>query len=87
MQSEFSEPLNIGSDQMVSINQLVDIAAEIGKKSVVKRHNLTAPTGVRGRNSDNRLIRKTLGWDFEVSLERGIELTYNWVASQLNAKK
>jgi nucleoside-diphosphate-sugar epimerase len=87
MQSDFSEPLNIGSEEMVSINRLVDIAAKIGKKSVIKRYNLAAPTGVRGRNSDNRLIRKTLGWDFEVSLERGVEMTYNWVASQLSAKK
>lgn len=83
MQSDFQGPINIGSDEMVTINQLVDIAAGIAGKAVTRKHNLEAPLGVRGRNSDNRLIRRVLGWDYEVSLEEGIRRTYKWVADQV----
>lgn len=85
MQSDFTGPLNIGSEEMVTINQLVDLAARVSGKTVLKRHKLDAPTGVRGRNSDNRLIRKELGWDYEVSLEQGVKLTYAWIASQISS--
>lgn len=85
MQSDFSGPLNIGSEEMVTINQLVELAARISGKSVQKRYKLDAPTGVRGRNSDNRLIRKVLGWDYEVSLEQGVKRTYAWIASQISS--
>ncbi len=85
MQSDFSGPLNIGSEEMVTINQLVELAARISGKSVQKRYKLDAPTGVRGRNSDNRLIRKVLGWDYEVSLELGVKRTYAWIASQISS--
>ena len=85
MQSDFSGPLNIGSEEMVTINQLVELAARISGKTVQKRYKLDAPTGVRGRNSDNRLIRKVLGWDYEVSLEQGVKRTYAWIASQISS--
>lgn len=83
MQSDFIGPVNIGSEEMVSINQLVDIAASIEGKNITKAH-VDGPTGVRGRNSNNDLIRKELGWDYSVSLKDGIEKTYNWIKSQIN---
>jgi GDP-D-mannose 3',5'-epimerase len=84
MQSNFSEPINIGSEEMVTIHQLIDKVSEISNKKVSKKHILSAPTGVRGRNSSNELIRKVLGWDYELSLSQGLEKTYSWIDSQLN---
>ena len=75
-------PVNIGSEEMVSINQLVDMAAEIGGKSVTKRH-IVGPVGVRGRNSDNRLIREKLDWAPNGTLHDGLEATYHWIEGQL----
>jgi nucleoside-diphosphate-sugar epimerase len=83
MESEFAGPVNIGSEEMVSINKLVSIAAAVGGKIVNTRHKLDAPTGVRGRNSDNRLIRKVLNWDYQVSLEDGMRATYTWILGQI----
>ena len=85
MKSDFTGPINIGSEEMVTINQLVDVAAKIEAKAVAKRHKLNAPTGVRGRNSDNRLIRKVLDWDYEVSLHEGVSRTYAWIKNQIEA--
>jgi nucleoside-diphosphate-sugar epimerase len=82
MESDFPGPINIGSEEMVSINQLVGIAAKVSGKRVTTRHKLNAPTGVRGRNSDNRLIRKVLDWDYQVSLEEGMSATYSWIEMQ-----
>ncbi len=87
MRSEFKGPVNIGSEEMVTINQLVDIAAQISGKNVTKVYKLNAPVGVRGRNSDNKLIRKVLDWDYEVSLLQGMTLTYQWIESQLDGDK
>ena len=78
MQSDCIEPVNIGSDEMVSINQLVDIACEVGDKSVVKNH-IPGPEGVRGRNSDNNFIEKCIGWKPETKLIDGIRKTYEWI--------
>lgn len=83
MESDFSGPINIGSEEMVTINQLVDLAASVEGKTVVKKHKLDAPTGVRGRNSDNRLIRKVLNWDYQVSLQDGVTRTYDWIQKQI----
>jgi len=84
MKSNFMEPINIGSEEMVTINELIDIVAEIASKPVKKKHKLDAPTGVRGRNSDNRLIRSVLDWDFEVSLRDGLKDTYHWINNQVS---
>jgi len=84
MKSNFMEPINIGSEEMVSINELIDIVAEIANKQVKKKYKLDAPTGVRGRNSDNRLIRSVLNWDFEISLRSGLKETYFWIDDQLS---
>ena len=84
MKSNHAEPINIGSEEMVTINQLVDSAAKISGKSFSRIHNLDAPTGVRGRNSSNVLIRQVLGWDYETSLEIGLKKTYSWISSQID---
>ena len=86
MDSEFMGPVNIGSEEMVTINQLVETAERVSGKTVQKLHKLDAPLGVRGRNSNNDLIRKELGWDYSQSLEEGIRITYNWIQEQIDAK-
>jgi nucleoside-diphosphate-sugar epimerase len=83
MQSNFTEPINIGSEEMVTINQLIDIVSEISGKQVTCKHKLDAPTGVRGRNSSNDLIRRVLGWDYKMSLKQGLEKTYTWIENQI----
>lgn len=86
MQSDHSEPLNLGQDRMLSINELVDMVAGIAGKKIGKRYDLTKPQGVRGRNSDNTLLREVLGWEPVVSLEDGLERTYAWIAAELQNK-
>jgi len=81
--SDFIGPVNIGSEEMVSINELVDIAATVARKVVIKVHKLDAPLGVRGRNSNNDLIREKLGWDYSQSLQEGIRRTYEWISEQI----
>ena len=83
MQSDFLGPVNIGSEEMVTINQLVETAAKVANKKVDKQHILDAPLGVRGRNSNNDLVREKLGWDYSQTLEEGIRKTYNWICLQL----
>ena len=85
MDSEFSGPVNIGSEEMVSINQLVDIVSEIADKTFIKKH-ITGPIGVRGRTSDNRLIKEKLGWAPSASLKSGLEKTYLWINEQVSAE-
>jgi nucleoside-diphosphate-sugar epimerase len=80
--SGFEGPVNIGSDEMVTINQLVDMAADVSGKTIHKRH-IDGPLGVRGRNSDNRLIEQKLGWRPSASLREGIEKTYAWIEEQI----
>jgi GDP-D-mannose 3',5'-epimerase len=83
MASEFTEPINIGSDQLVTINELVDMVERIAGIRVRRSYLLDAPKGVRGRNSDNSLIRTVLGWEPAVRLEAGLEQTYRWIYDQL----
>ena len=77
----FEGPVNIGSEEMVTIDQLVDLVSDIAGKTIVKRH-IPGPTGVRGRNSDNRLVRERLGWAPAQSLRAGLEKTYPWIEQQ-----
>ena len=87
VQSDFTGPVNIGSEEMVSINELVDIAAKAAGKDVEKNH-IDGPLGVRGRNSNNDLIREKLDWDYTMTLEEGIKKTYDWInEEQLGNKK
>ena len=85
MDSDFMGPVNIGSEEMVTINQLVDTAAKVAGKDVQKIH-IDGPLGVRGRNSDNNLIREKLDWDYTMTLEEGIASTYAWIDEQLKEK-
>jgi GDP-D-mannose 3',5'-epimerase len=82
MRSEFADPLNLGQDRLISINELADIIAHTAGVSIVKRH-VDGPQGVRGRNSDNNLLRQVLGWEPQISLEVGLARTYSWIEAQL----
>ena len=81
MQSDFIGPVNIGSEEMVTIDQLVDIAAHVACKKVSKKH-IEGPLGVRGRNSNNDLIREKLGWDYSMTLQEGLAKTMSWIWEQ-----
>lgn len=83
MASDYREPLNLGTDRLVTINQLVDIVCEIAGKRLIKRHDLTKPQGVRGRNSDNSRLRQVLGWEPLTPLEEGLAITYRWIEGEL----
>ena len=83
MHSDFRGPINLGQDRLITVNELVDIVARIGGKKITKRYDTTKPQGVRGRNADLTLMKKSLGWEPRVSLEEGLEKTYHWIAEQL----
>ena len=83
MESDFSDPINLGRSELVSINQLKDIISEIAGVEVEREHNLDAPQGVRGRNSDNSLILEKLNWEPEVDLKTGLAKTYSWIEEQI----
>jgi GDP-D-mannose 3', 5'-epimerase len=84
MNSGHCEPLNLGQDRLISINQLADIVAEAAGISIVKKH-IAGPQGVRGRNSDNSRLREVLKWEPQISLEDGLGRTYQWIESQVKA--
>jgi GDP-D-mannose 3', 5'-epimerase len=84
MLSDWTEPLNLGQDRMISINGLADLVAEVAGTEIVKKH-VEGPQGVRGRNSDNSLLRDVLGWEPQISLEEGLARTYGWIESQVAA--
>src|SRR5439155_3602468 len=84
MRSDYCEPLNLGTDRLVSIDGLVDIVAGIAGKTIHKRYDLTKPQGVRGRNSDNTRLRQELGWEPRTPLEVGLARTYHWISEQLD---
>jgi GDP-D-mannose 3', 5'-epimerase len=87
MMSDYRHPLNLGRDEMVSINQLVDLIARIAGKQIFKTHNLSRPVGVRGRNSDNTRCRAVLGWEPGITLEKGLRRTYAWIAQELGMNR
>jgi nucleoside-diphosphate-sugar epimerase len=82
MDSDFTGPVNIGSEEMVSINKLVDLVQEISGKKVRIKH-ISGPLGVRGRNSDNNLIREKLGWEPQFRLKDGLQFTYQWIEQKI----
>jgi GDP-D-mannose 3', 5'-epimerase len=82
MRSDYPEPLNLGQDRLISINELADLIAHIAGVSVAKKH-VRGPQGVRGRNSDNTRLRQVLGWEPEISLEEGLRRTYEWIEKQV----
>ncbi|PYT07783.1 MAG: NAD-dependent dehydratase [Acidobacteria bacterium] len=86
MRSGYPDPINLGQDRLISINELVDMVAAIAGKTIQKRYDLTRPQGVRGRNSDNTLIRELLGWEPSVPLEAGLVRTYEWIYDRLTSE-
>jgi GDP-D-mannose 3', 5'-epimerase len=83
MESNYDKPINIGSDRLVTINELADMITKISGKEITKKHDLNAPQGVRGRNADLTLVKKTLNWQPEITLEEGLAKTYKWIQKQL----
>jgi nucleoside-diphosphate-sugar epimerase len=87
MNSDILEPINLGSSEAVSINQLVDMVEGIAGMRLERKYDLTAPQGVNGRNSDNTLIQKYLGWEPNIPLQTGMEKTYSWIYDQYLARE
>jgi GDP-D-mannose 3',5'-epimerase len=87
MRSNHRDPLNVGQDRMISINELVDIVSAVAGKKISKRYDLSKPQGVRGRNSDNSRLRQALEWEPLISLEAGLKVTYEWIAGELQKKE
>ncbi len=83
MEGDYAEPLNLGSNELVTINRLVDLAEEIAGLKLKRRYNLSAPKGVNGRNSDNTLIQSIFGWEPSTRLRDGLERTYRWIFDQI----
>ncbi len=83
MASDYRMPLNLGRDDMVTINGLVDLVSGIAGKTLIKKHDTSQPQGVRGRNSDNSRLRKVLGWEPQITLEEGLAKTYEWIDGEL----
>jgi len=86
MSSDYGQPLNLGTEELVTVDQLVDIVCKVAGKRLQKRHDLTKPQGVRGRNSDNSRLRTVLGWEPSISLEQGLAKTYPWIESHIAQK-
>jgi nucleoside-diphosphate-sugar epimerase len=84
MESDYENPINIGSDRIVSINGLADMVIKISGKKITRTYNLSAPQGVRGRNADLTLVKKVLNWEPRVSLEDGLTKTYRWIQEQIS---
>jgi nucleoside-diphosphate-sugar epimerase len=83
MASNYREPLNLGTEELISVNGLVDLICAIAGKRLTKRHDLSRPQGVRGRNSDNSRLRTVLGWEPQIRLLDGLDVTYHWIAKEL----
>ena len=83
MASNYRKPLNLGTDQLVKINGLVDLVAGVAGKRIRKRHDLSKPQGVRGRNSDNTRLREVLGWEPSITLAQGLVVTYRWIENKV----
>jgi len=84
MESDYDKPVNIGSDRLVTIDELANMIIKISDKNITKQYDLTAPQGVRGRNADLTLVRNKIDWEPKVSLEEGLEKTYKWIEKKVN---
>jgi nucleoside-diphosphate-sugar epimerase len=85
LEGDYAEPMNLGSSELVTINQLVDLAEDIAGLKLKRRYNLSAPKGVNGRNSDNTLIRSIFDWEPSTRLRDGLERTYRWIYGQMTS--
>ncbi len=83
MASQYREPLNLGTDELISVDGLVDLVSAIAGKRLIKYHDLGKPQGVRGRNSDNSRLREVLGWEPQIRLCDGLTVTYKWIECEL----
>ncbi len=83
MASAYREPLNLGTEELVSMDQMVDMVCKISGKTLLKFHDTSKPQGVRGRNSDNSRLRRVLGWEPSIKLSQGLEITYRWIEYEL----
>lgn len=86
MESGYTKPINLGTEELVTINQLVDAVCAAAGKSLSRNHDLTKPQGVRGRNSDNTVLAEVVGWQPEIGIRKGIKHTYDWIAEELGVK-
>jgi len=84
IESDYQRPVNIGSDRLVTIDELADIVIKISAKNIVVKHDLSKPQGVRGRNADLTLVRKEVGWEPKFSLEEGLRRTYEWAIKRID---
>jgi nucleoside-diphosphate-sugar epimerase len=84
MESQYKKPVNIGSDRLVTIDELAQIVIGISGKKITIKHDLSKPQGVRGRNADITLVRKEVGWEPKISLEEGLKRTYEWAKDRVN---
>lgn len=84
MESDYVKPINLGTDELVTIDDLVDSVCKVAGKSLLKVHDITKHQGVRGRNSDNSLLKEILGWEPQISLRDGIKMTYEWINAEIN---
>ena len=87
MRSEYGGPLNLGTDELVTVDELVDIISDIAGKSLIKRHEISKPQGVRGRNSDNSRLRTVLGWEPKTALRQGLVPTYRWIEERVASER
>ena len=87
LDSDFVDPINLGSSELVSINQLVDIVEQIAGIELKRTYNLSAPRGVNGRNSDNTMIQRVFHWEPSTKLQDGMEKTYRWIYDQMVARQ
>jgi GDP-D-mannose 3', 5'-epimerase len=87
MESNFREPLNLGSEEMVTINELARMIIDVAGKDGISLRHIGGPQGVRGRNSDNRRLREVLGWEPSVPLRQGLEPTYRWIEKQVMSRR
>jgi nucleoside-diphosphate-sugar epimerase len=87
MESDYGEPLNLGSEEMVTVNELARLIIEVSGKDGITLRHIDGPQGVRGRNSDNRRLREVLGWEPSVTLRQGLEPTYRWIEQQVASRR
>ena len=87
MESSYTKPINLGTEEMITVNQLVDAVCTAANKRLFRNHDLTKPQGVRGRNSDNTILAEIVGWQPEITIWEGIKPTYDWIAAEIAARQ
>ena len=83
MESGYTKPINLGTDELITVNQLVDVVCQTAGKRLRRHHDLSKPQGVRGRNSDNTVLKEVIGWQPAITIQVGIKDTYDWIANEI----